>query len=128
MYKLSKRSLSRLKGVEPLLIAIAVESIKESPFDFGIPETGGFRTANQQNELFKKKVSKVDGFIKKSYHQSGLAFDIYLLSDTENINKLSAVARHIQKTAYDLYKVKVQWGGDWKWVDAYHFQIEKSDL
>ena len=32
-----------------------------------------------QNELFKKKWSKLDGYNKKSFHQSGFAIDIFLL-------------------------------------------------
>ena len=34
-FKLSRRSLERLKGVNPLLIAIVVDSITDSPYDFG---------------------------------------------------------------------------------------------
>ena len=65
-YKLSKRSLERLNNVDALLIAIAVESIKNSPYDFGIPRHGGFRTASEQNALFKRrpKVTNKDVTLK----------------------------------------------------------------
>ena len=48
MYKLSNRSLNNLEGVEPILIEIIIESIKNSPFDFGIPSSGGMRTPEEQ--------------------------------------------------------------------------------
>ena len=77
-YKLSKRSLSRLDGIRSVLIATIVEGIKNSPYDFGIPQYGGLRTAEDQLELYNKGVSKCDGVKNKSYHQSGNAFDIYI--------------------------------------------------
>ena len=81
IYKLSKRSESRLEGINPILIAIVKEAIKESPFDFGIPNYGGLRTAEDQKDLFDRKLSKCDGYKNKSYHQTGKAFDIYAYVD-----------------------------------------------
>lgn len=125
--KLSKRSLGRLDGVNPLLIAIAVDSIKDSPYDFGIPQHGGKRTADEQNLLFKNKKSQLDGFNKKSYHQSGNAFDIYGYINgkaTWDTKVLTSIARHIQKIAFAQYKIKLTWGGDWtSFRDMPHFQI-----
>ena len=126
-FKLSRRSLDRLECVKPLLIAIIVEAIQTSPIDFGIPQFGGVRTANQQNVLFKNKKSKCDGFHKKSYHQSGKAFDIFAYVDGKaswNEEYLTTIARHIQKVALDKYDVRLQWGGDFvNFVDMPHFQI-----
>lgn len=126
-FKLSKRSLNRLDCVNPLLIAIVVEAIKTSPIDFGIPEYGGIRTAIEQNDLFRKKKSQLDGFHKKSYHQSGNAFDIYAYVNGKaswNKTYLTTIARHIQKVAKDRYNVNLQWGGDFvNFVDMPHFQI-----
>ena len=125
--KLSKRSLSRLKGVNPLLIAIAVDAIKDSPHDFGIPEHGGLRTAQEQRMLFDSGKSKADGYQKKSYHQSGNAFDIFGYKDSKaswDKTVLTEIARHIQKVAKERYGVDLTWGGDWKsFVDMPHFQI-----
>ena len=129
MYKLSHRSLERLNGVNALLIAIAVEAIKDSPFDFGIPRHGGFRTASEQNLLYKQrpKITNKDGYYKKSYHQTGRAFDIYAYVNGKaswDKRYLEPIARHIQKVAKDRYKVNLKWGGDWKtFVDLPHFQI-----
>lgn len=127
MYKLSKRSRSRLEGIDPILIEIVEEAIKDSPFDFGIPSSGGLRTAEDQHELFMKKVSKCDGYNNKSYHQTGKAFDIYGYVDGKASWKrehLTAIAQHIKKVAKDKFNVKLTWGGDWtRFVDMPHFQI-----
>ena len=129
MYKLSKRSLERLQDVNSLLIAIAVDSIRNSPYDFGIPRHGGKRTESEQRLLYEQKprVTYKDGYIKKSYHQSGKAFDIYLYIDGKanwDIDKMEKVARHIQKIAMDRYGIKLKWGGDWKTFKDYpHFEI-----
>jgi len=128
MFKLSKRSLKHLEGVEPVLIDIVKEAIKDSPYDFGIPITGGLRTAEQQQSLYYKDLSKCDGYIKKSYHQTGKAFDIYGYvygKATWDKHILTKIARHIQKVAYDVFCVNLVWGGDWiSFKDMPHFQIK----
>ena len=126
-YRLSKRSLNRLKGVEPILLAIMVDAVRCSPYDFGIPQHGGLRSADEQNLLFKNKKSRLDGFVKKSYHQSGRAVDIYGIKDgkvTWEKEVLKEIAGHIIKTAMDNYKIRLTWGGHWfKFQDMPHFQI-----
>lgn len=137
MYKLSNRSRQRLEGIEPILIQIIEEAIKDSPYDFGIPQYGGLRTVDDQQELYAKgrtdfsthtrPVTYVDGVNKKSYHQTGKAFDIYIYDHKTkraswNVEKLEAVARHLQKVA-SVVGVDLQWGGDWKKFKDYpHFQ------
>jgi peptidoglycan L-alanyl-D-glutamate endopeptidase CwlK len=127
MYKLSKRSYERLNGVNAILIAILTEGIKESPFDFGIPRSGGIRTAEEQKELFLKKRSKADGYNKKSYHQSGKAFDIFAYVDNKaswDKKQLTAIAEHLIKVAKEQFDIKLEWGGNWTmYVDMPHFQI-----
>ena len=127
-YKLSKRSIGRLKNVNPILIAIAVDGIRLSPYDFGIPQHGGKRTADEQNLLFLNDKSKCDGFEKKSYHQSGNAFDIYAYVNGKaswNKRHLEKIARHLQKIAQQQYNVDLEWGGDWRsFQDMPHFQIK----
>lgn len=73
-FKFSKRSLEKLYGVNPKLITCAHEAIKITSVDFGI--TCGLRTAEEQNILYQNGKSKLDGYYKKSRHQSGDAIDI----------------------------------------------------
>lgn len=77
MFKLSGRSEKRLEGVHPDLVLIIREALKVSPIDFGIPADGGMRSAERQEELFHKGVSRCNGTRDKSKHQFGLAFDFY---------------------------------------------------
>jgi peptidoglycan L-alanyl-D-glutamate endopeptidase CwlK len=127
MYKLSNRSRSRLDGINPVLIEIVEEAIKNSPFDFGIPQSGGLRTAEDQNKLFNQKVSKCDGYAKKSYHQSGNAFDIYAYVNGRaswETKHLKPIAEHILNVADECFNVELTWGGNWpNFKDLPHFQI-----
>lgn len=123
---MTTRDLERLKGINPILIDILLEASKTTPVPFGIPRDGGLRTAERQNYLYKKHRSKCDGYVKKSYHQSGNAFDIYAIKDGKpswNKELLTEIAEHILKVAKDM-NVKLTWGGHWtKFVDMPHFQI-----
>jgi peptidoglycan L-alanyl-D-glutamate endopeptidase CwlK len=140
MYSLSKRSLSRLEGIQPILIDILIEAIKESPYDFGIPQFGGLRTAEDQNMLYQKGrdlpgriVTNVDGYNKLSNHQApkgeeyGEAFDIYAYVNRKaswKTEHLEAIAEHIKKVALEKFDVKLTWGGDWTgFRDMPHFQL-----
>lgn len=75
-FKLGKQSLKNIDNIHPYLKIIVKKTIEISEIDFGILNTGGMRTAEMQNEIFKNGNSKCDGYIKKSYHQSGKAVDL----------------------------------------------------
>lgn len=55
-FKLSKRSLSRLEGVHPDLVAVVKRSIELTKIDFGV--TCGLRTLEEQKELVAKGASQ----------------------------------------------------------------------
>jgi len=76
MYKLGRTSLMTLNEVSPYIQLIVKRMIQISDVDFGILSNGGLRSAEMQNEIFKKGHSKCDGFKKKSYHQTGKAIDL----------------------------------------------------
>jgi len=129
-FELSKTSKERLVGVDPSLVLLIEESLKVSPIDFGIPQYGGLRTAPEQNSLFKKGVSKCDGFKTKSNHQTGKAVDVYAFVngkaswDTEH---LALIAGVILATAFRL-GIKIRWGGtfgsnEMKGWDRPHFEL-----
>jgi len=139
-FKLSKKSKERLETVETPLQELVKRVLKKSEHDFGIPPYGGKRTDQEQNNLFhqKPKVTMLDGFKKKSYHQSGWAVDIFIYDEHgacwDCIFKYEHVA-DLMKKEFDLMKAeglfkesqKLEWGGDWSgWrlpKDYPHFQI-----
>ena len=75
-YAFGKKSLIRAKGVDDYLLRTAIVALTFSNQDMSIPWRGGVRSAEQQKELFDDGASRCDGFIKKSYHQSGKALDL----------------------------------------------------
>jgi peptidoglycan L-alanyl-D-glutamate endopeptidase CwlK len=143
MYRFSKRSRERIKDINPILIKILEEAIKTSPYDFGIPRDGGFRTYRRQEELYargrtteqliEKGIVGIEGrpdksritWTLKSYHMTGNAFDIYCYFDNRaswDMKYLEPIARHLIKVASD-YGIILSWGYDlWK-KDGAHFQI-----
>jgi peptidoglycan L-alanyl-D-glutamate endopeptidase CwlK len=144
MHRFSSRSLSRLEYVSPILIKILEEGIKHSPYDFGIPRDGGFRTFRRQEELYargrtteqliKKGIVGIEGrpdksritWTLKSYHMTGKAFDIYAYVDGQaswDLKYLEPIARHLQKIALK-HGVILNWGQDLWGKDGAHFQID----
>lgn len=126
MYTFSKRSRAILDTVHPTLQHIFEEAIVDSPFDFGI--TSGYRTAEEQNELYNRGASQRDGYIKKSYHQTGCAIDIAVYTEdglTWEEDYYKIVAGHIIGTAKRL-GYEIEWGGLWpSFKDYVHIQIEE---
>ena len=116
MWKLSRSSKERRAGVDSRLIEICDLALSISPIDFGIPADGGLRTADRQRELFDKGVSKCDGFIRKSRHQSGLALDFFAYVDGKaswDELHLALVAASFLQAAAALGH-KIGWGGLWR--------------
>jgi len=68
-YAWGKTSKRRMEGVNPYLIECAEMTISQSIYDLTIPWRGGTRSAKEQNEAFKDKASKCDGYKILSYHQ-----------------------------------------------------------
>lgn len=115
---LNQRSLDRLKGVKPIIIEILNKAHDSSPYPFEISPDGGKRSAERQNELFKKGASKRDGYIKIGKHQTGDAYDIYLNKEVGMAMwdkvKLTKVQHHIKEVAKDDFGVELSLGCDWK--------------
>jgi peptidoglycan L-alanyl-D-glutamate endopeptidase CwlK len=139
MGSFSKRSKSRLIGVLPIMVQVFEVAIKNSPYDFGIPEGGGRRSDQDQLDMFaigrttqinrkpvtwtlnSKHKAKEDGF--------GYAIDIYAYvngkASWDRKKYLEPIARHVQKVAREEFCVEIDWGFDlWK-KDGAHFQFKK---
>ena len=144
MYRFSKRSKERMKDIKPILKTILEEAIKDSPYDFGIPRDGGFRTYRRQEELYargrtteqliEKGIVGIEGrpdksritWTLKSCHMTGRAFDIYCYFDGRanwDLKYLEPIARHLQEVALK-YGVILNWGQDLWGKDGAHFQID----
>lgn len=126
MFKFSARSLKNMEGVDPRLIEVAEAALRVSPVDFGVPSSGGLRTAEQQRVLFERGASRFDGTRKKSKHQSGLALDVYAWQDGHanwGTYPLTQIATAMLQCA-SLRGYPLVWGGLWKnFRDMAHFEL-----
>ncbi|WMM91855.1 L-alanyl-D-glutamate peptidase [Escherichia phage Ecp_YSF] len=126
--KLGQRSLDRLKGVNPSLVAVFKRACETMPFDVTVLE--GLRSYERQQELLKQGATKVS----VSRHMSGNALDIapYPI-DWNDLERFQIVAEHMFKAAEEL-GVVIRWGGTWertftkpvkwaKFLDAPHFEL-----
>ena len=109
--KLSKRSLDRLVGVNPSLVAVLKKACESMPFDITVLE--GSRTAERQAELLKQGATKV----KVSRHMSGNAIDIAPYpTDWNDTERFKIVAHHMFAAAKEL-GIVIRWGGNWSRID-----------
>ena len=136
-FKLSRNSNKNLEGVQENVIQLVKRSIKKVAHDFGVPSNGGLRTPQEQNNLFhqKPKVTQLDGFKRKSYHQSGWAFDIFVYDEhgacwdcKEKYKEIADVikAEFILMKEEGLFSEdqELGWGGDWiRFKDLPHFEV-----
>jgi len=139
-FKFGRNSKKNIKGCQPQVIELANRVISKSEYDFGIPQYGGLRTSQEQNNLFHKvpKVTQLDGFKRKSYHQTGWAFDIYIYHDGKACwdctDFYKSVWNTIEREFYIMKKEGIfdenqyiEWGGNWKRFKDYpHFQIVRK--
>lgn len=122
-YKLSDRSLSRLDGVHPDLVAVVKEAINITEVDFGVLE--GLRTKERQLEMLRTGASTT----KNSRHITGHAVDLGAYVGGV-INWKPAVYKPIawaMKTAAADLNIPIAWGGDWlTFKDYVHFELTRK--
>lgn len=113
MYTLGSKSLSKLVGVDNRLVECVKLAISITECDFSV--TDGLRTAEQQNELFKKGASKKDGYIDKSFHQTGFAVDLvpYINGQLRWEVKPCMMIADAMRTAGEKLGLNIRWGGTW---------------
>ena len=108
-FKLSRRSLDRLEGIDDRLQAVVKMAITMTKTDFGVVQ--GMRTLEQQKELVDKGASQT----MKSKHLEGKAFDIMAYINGRASWELSVyddLADAIKEAATQM-NVPICWGAAW---------------
>ncbi|MGB5850230.1 MAG: M15 family metallopeptidase [Ignavibacteriaceae bacterium] len=135
MYQYSKSSLKKLESTHPDLQHLFKQVIKV--IDCTI--IYGLRTLEQQKDLYAQGrtrpgriVTNLDGIIKRSKHQDGLAVDVVPYPiDWENRERFVYFAGVVKGIAGTM-NIKIRWGGDWDgdnelsdqtWMDLPHFEL-----
>jgi peptidoglycan L-alanyl-D-glutamate endopeptidase CwlK len=128
-----KTSTEQLNAINPILKTLAIKTLEKSTVDFGVPSTGGKRTAAEQKILFDKGFSQKDGTIKKSYHQSGNAVDLVPYIDGGLTWENKQAFHELHRAATEAWaemgitEWTLTWGGDWKtFIDLPHYQLDKK--
>ena len=125
MFRLSKRSLSRLDGVHPDLVEVVKLAITLTEVDFGVTE--GVRTVDRQRELLRAGASRT----MNSRHIPGTdglgkAVDLvaYIGAEVRWDWPLYHQIADAMKRAANALDVPVKWGGDWRtFKDGPHFEL-----
>ena len=120
---LSARSMQRLEGVHPRLIALAREAIALSPVDFMVTE--GLRTRARQAARVKAGASRT----WRSRHLTGHAIDVAALVDGQVRWDWPVYPRIAAafKAATARQGTAIVWGGDWPTLrDGPHFELDRK--
>lgn len=115
-FKLGPRSRKELVGVHPEMVRLVKRAIQITNMDFTVFD--GKRSAKEQNRHFKNGVSQLDGYKKKSYHQSGNAVDLVPVIDGKenhaDWDNYYHVAQAVVQAANELgIASKIRWGAVW---------------
>ena len=119
-YKLGNRSMQKLSGVHPDLIAVVKLAISKSKVDFTVLE--GIRSPVRQKELYKAGKSTT----LNSRHITGHAVDLAPWPISWEWEDFYPIADAMKEAAEEL-EVSLEWGGDWKsFPDGPHFQLSRK--
>ena len=122
-FKLSKRSLARLDGVNDKMVKVVTTAIGLSKIDFGV--ICGLRTIEEQRELVAKGASKT----MKSKHIEGNAVDLmaYVGSRASWELDLYDDIADAMKIAADEHDVQIRWGAAWHIPDLREWDSSMQD-
>lgn len=112
-FKLSKRSLSRLEGVDARLRLVVMEAINLTRVDFGVTE--GLRTVERQRELVAAGASQT----MNSKHITGHAVDVVAYIGPRiswELNLYDDIADAMRLAAIE-HDVPIRWGAAWNIPD-----------
>ena len=86
-----------------------------------------YRSVEEQNKLYNQRPKVTNAKGGQSIHNYSLAFDYVIMLDKDNNGTFETIewslASPYHKVVVDYFKSKgYEWGGDWKFKDAPHFQ------
>ena len=122
-YKLSKRSLDRLDGLDERLIAVVKSAIHRSKIDFGV--ICGMRTLEEQRALVEKGASQT----MKSKHLDGHAVDLMAYIGSRGsweLNLYDDIADAMAEAAREV-DVPIRWGAAWTVTNIAQFDGTMED-
>jgi peptidoglycan L-alanyl-D-glutamate endopeptidase CwlK len=116
-YRLSNKSLQKLDGIHPDMVAVVKLAITISEQDFSVGE--GLRSVSRQ----KKLVATGKSTTMNSRHITGHAVDLFPYPLSWDWEYFYPIADAMKAAAKEL-KIDLEWGGDWKsFPDGPHFQL-----
>jgi peptidoglycan L-alanyl-D-glutamate endopeptidase CwlK len=117
---LGSRSLARLEGVHPDLVRVVKRAAAMSDLDFTVLE--GLRTEARQKQLLQQGATKT----MNSRHLTGHAVDLAPMLNGQvswDWPLYHRLAKTV-KSAAELEKVPLTWGGDWRtFKDGPHWEL-----
>lgn len=119
-FRLSQKSIDRLSGVHPDLVAVVKRALEITEVDFAVLE--GVRSRARQEQLFKQKATKT----MNSRHLTGHAVDLgaYVGGSIRWDWPLYYQIADAMKAAAAELEIPLTWGGDWKtFPDGPHFEL-----
>lgn len=124
-FRLSPRSLDRLKTCHPDLSAVVMEAIKLTPVDFAVTET--LRSIKRQRELLNCGATTTMNSRHLAHPDDGLSRAVDLCALEKGVVSwhwplYHRIAKAMKDAAAKL-NIPLEWGGDWKWPDGPHFQL-----
>lgn len=120
-YKLGKRSLSKLEGVDERMVAVVKYAIGVSKQDFSV--ICGLRTIEEQRALVAKGASQT----MKSKHLDGIAVDLmaYVDGGRWELNLYDEIADAMAEAAHAV-DVPIRWGAAWNVPDIGKWRMDGS--
>ena len=122
-FKLSQRSLGKLEGVDPSLVAVVKRAIELTKVDFGV--VYGLRTLEEQKKLVAAGKSQT----MKSKHLEGRAVDLMAYVDGKGCWELNVYDDlcDAMKAAAEELGVAIKWGAAWSEGDIRSYPGSAED-